>query len=574
MILSTARDGPVIGALPGDRARRKRMSKFEGFHELPFMEQIVLLGEVERAAEPSDIDALQELFAKPVGDAAVDTMVRNALRALLLKHPEALLQGLESDRTPYVLFYAGLAGESELAQAVPLLMRLARERADDPDSLQKILTALGRIGSSEAVELFREHMGHPDDFISSLCIERLGLFKDDTVLPELEALINANEEPERYEQCDMATWKAIEALAAFGTPQALEFLASKLHHENPTARRLVHRGLVEAGDAAVPHVAAALRQAANSDEKIMALNVLGFSGSKNACAALINAFDDGLLPEINERFAAYESLGRVPGMKGLIFLEDALWSEQDPLLLMAVVKALDTQSQTDRDLAQALAKKIAVRAKEDQGAVQPLLDALVAAGAATLFAALHGEAELAASLLQRAAGSLDAGHLEDFALALEEQADQGVAEAAEAAKHLREALEHIEEDTQALRLLAVDDSGAMRTFYRQAGVELGYNVATAENGQEALDLVEAGENFDLLVVDMNMPVMDGIEFISRLRALPDWKETPVIMASTESAKSQAQLAKKAGVDTFIVKPFTLDVFKNKIKKLLHGIPSK
>jgi CheY-like chemotaxis protein len=126
-----------------------------------------------------------------------------------------------------------------------------------------------------------------------------------------------------------------------------------------------------------------------------------------------------------------------------------------------------------------------------------------------------------------------------------------------------------EKDSTRPTMLAVDDSGAMRSFYRACADELGLDVSVAENGRVAWDMLEAGEEFDIVVVDMNMPEMDGIELTTRIRGLEDLAQVPIIMATTESEKSQAQLAKKAGVNAFLVKPFKAEILANKIRKFLQ-----
>lgn len=81
-------------------------------------------------------------------------------------------------------------------------------------------------------------------------------------------------------------------------------------------------------------------------------------------------------------------------------------------------------------------------------------------------------------------------------------------------------------------LLAADDSKAMLSFYRSIAAEIGFRIMTAMNGKEALDLIESGEEFDLIITDMNMPIMDGIEFTKQLRNSIGYEETPVIMVTT------------------------------------------
>ncbi len=86
----------------------------------------------------------------------------------------------------------------------------------------------------------------------------------------------------------------------------------------------------------------------------------------------------------------------------------------------------------------------------------------------------------------------------------------------------------------------------------------------AENGQDAYSHIELSEEFDVIITDMNMPVMDGMEFVSKLRQTNGYADIPVIMVTTESEYSQQELARKTGVNDFITKPFTADQLKAKI----------
>jgi CheY-like chemotaxis protein len=108
----------------------------------------------------------------------------------------------------------------------------------------------------------------------------------------------------------------------------------------------------------------------------------------------------------------------------------------------------------------------------------------------------------------------------------------------------------------------------MLLFYRGIGTSLGLDVTTATNGREALDLVEAGETFEAVVTDLNMPVMDGLELTRRLRANFFTSATPVLMATTESEASQRNLALQAGVSGFLNKPLRPEVLAEALGRIL------
>ena len=109
-------------------------------------------------------------------------------------------------------------------------------------------------------------------------------------------------------------------------------------------------------------------------------------------------------------------------------------------------------------------------------------------------------------------------------------------------------------DDTAKRILVVDDAGLVRRYYRSALETAGFEVAEALNGLEALELL-LGDRFDLVIVDVNMPQMDGVSFLQALRAksLP-LSSIPALMVSTEVAPQRVGAARAAGANFYIVKP--------------------
>ena len=121
------------------------------------------------------------------------------------------------------------------------------------------------------------------------------------------------------------------------------------------------------------------------------------------------------------------------------------------------------------------------------------------------------------------------------------------------------------------RILIVDDSSVMRKIIerslRQAGVELG-DIVEAGNGIEALAAVKDG-TFDLILSDINMPAMDGLEFLRQLATVESAKGTPVVMVTTEGSESRVVEALSIGAKGYIRKPFTPDQIKERVTPLLE-----
>lgn len=118
-----------------------------------------------------------------------------------------------------------------------------------------------------------------------------------------------------------------------------------------------------------------------------------------------------------------------------------------------------------------------------------------------------------------------------------------------------------------MKILAVDDSASMRQMVTFTLKGAGYDVVEAEDGQKALNIAK-GDKFGLVISDVNMPVMDGLQLIAELRKLADYKFTPILMLTTESTAEKKTAGKAAGATGWIVKPFNPDQLLSTIKKVL------
>jgi len=116
-------------------------------------------------------------------------------------------------------------------------------------------------------------------------------------------------------------------------------------------------------------------------------------------------------------------------------------------------------------------------------------------------------------------------------------------------------------------ILAVDDSASMRQMVSFTLKGAGFDVTEASDGSEALKAAQT-KKFDLVLSDVNMPVMDGIQLVTELRKLDNYKFVPVLMLTTESSGDKKMEGKKAGATGWIVKPFNPEQLLNTIKKVL------
>ena len=122
-----------------------------------------------------------------------------------------------------------------------------------------------------------------------------------------------------------------------------------------------------------------------------------------------------------------------------------------------------------------------------------------------------------------------------------------------------------------MKILIVDDFSTMRRIIKNLLRDLGFqNTAEADDGTTALPLLQSG-NFDLLITDWNMPGMQGIDLLKHVRADQKLATLPVLMVTAEQKREQIVEAAQAGVNGYVVKPFTAQTLKEKLEKIFQRI---
>ena len=121
-----------------------------------------------------------------------------------------------------------------------------------------------------------------------------------------------------------------------------------------------------------------------------------------------------------------------------------------------------------------------------------------------------------------------------------------------------------------MKILVVDDDKTTRKLLNLFLKAKGYEVVTAENGLDAMEKLGT-ESINLVVTDMNMPYMDGIELTKNLRNDENWKNLPIVMVTTEADDDERKKAMDAGVDDYLVKPANAEQITDSIKRILKKL---
>ncbi|MDF1553635.1 MAG: response regulator [Deferrisomatales bacterium] len=518
------------------------MGRLDGFANMGFVQQISLLDTLETEATKEALPELLALCEQPLGDEAVDQAVRDTTGALLRLDGAGVCEGLRTD-SPIVrrlcLRAAAVVGGETVARELERLAGVEK----DPEMLADVLVAVVKVGAKQAPGLLRRYARHPNQMIAAQAIEGLGECRDQGAVKFLARMVEEAGADDRYEWCDLPTAAAVESLGKIGGEGSLAFLAAAVHHRNPAVRQLVARELHRAGESAVGPLALQLSES-DPDLRILAANALGEIGLGVVALEKVVRSE----AEVNVRFAVYEALGKMAGREGLDTLIAGL-EDADESVVLAVVSALDQRSAGAEAVRRALGSG-------GDGA-ERVARALVTAGAKDLLAAAAADragAERVGAAAQQVGADATRRRVAEILTGAGhgDLADEVLAAAGGASKDQP-------------RLLAVDDSKSMLRFYEAVASGLGYAVETAPDGRAALTLLQLGVRFDLIVTDLNMPEMDGITLTRELRKLEGLADVPVLMVTTESQGAQIDLARKAGVTDFAVKPLTPQEFGQRLE---------
>jgi two-component system chemotaxis response regulator CheY len=122
-----------------------------------------------------------------------------------------------------------------------------------------------------------------------------------------------------------------------------------------------------------------------------------------------------------------------------------------------------------------------------------------------------------------------------------------------------------------MKILVVDDFSTMRRIIKNLLKDLGFaNIQEADDGNTALPMLQQGD-FDFVVTDWNMPGMQGIDLLRAIRADANLKHIPVLMVTAEAKKEQIVAAAQAGVNGYVIKPFTAATLKEKLAKIFERL---
>ncbi|MCP4716385.1 MAG: response regulator [Deltaproteobacteria bacterium] len=539
------------------------MKILENFETRHPRTQISLIKNAVKQSQAEVLPELLALYANPSYNADVKDAIGQALRELLPTDPKQTCAGLKSKSQPVKELCCRIAGEQHFKEAEPLLGELTTDATNEP-ILPEVLAALARIKgaawSAQVLQLPQQYPSTPAAKTSQP--DAVPAFFEIQPLRDYYQTVTQAESDQYYGTCTEETVAAIKAIGTLDADEATAFLVSKIHHRNPAVRRLIQEELVNKGKKVIPFLAK-IFETDEIDSQIMTATVFGLIGLRKGADIMVASIDNRHIHDTNVLQAVFEALGSIPCMKSTVCLSDGLEYE-DELLLMAVVSALNTSLAAAESsplytlLNRGIINKLEDLILNSGPQSKRIINTVITAKSLNLFGSLYKNVRIGAALIDCIGRTNSADLIKTYIHQLEDMNESRSAhDAASLAKRaIRKA---------GKKVLAVDDSSSMLLFYKTAASDLGFDITAVSNGREALNCLQVEPNFDLIISDMNMPIMDGIELTHTIRDNPQLEKIPIIMASTESEQSQLELARNTGATNFITKPFSMNQFQETVR---------
>jgi CheY-like chemotaxis protein/HEAT repeat protein len=493
--------------------------------------QKMALFELSRADDQFAIPLIVEVLVRKPELGETFPALKETLYAKAMDHPQTFLDLLmrEMDRDARMILVE-VAAETRLEEALPVLMAILNEEHDEK-ILRKAIVALGQIGDASVTTALSEYLYSNHVELVIAAIEALGQLGTPTAIQRLSEKLDDDPDLDRM---------ILHVFQKAPGPEALEKLNGCLSSHHAHIRNAAKQILIQLGSRAVPSLMDNLKED-DPDLSIHTLNVLGDIGDAAAIPAIRKLlFNEPKDP--NVRFAAYEVLGRLPVEKGAITLAAGLHDPVDNVRTAAA-------SAIDNNYAPVLAAGLKNMVREETAETTQIAQAVVEGECDRIFLGLVGEPAFQKVVLKMLGTEVHQAVRDHFQTLL---SDDGQADLA---AMLDTAAAPAPKRRKGLKVFAVDDSRMILSIYRSVLHKLGLEPQLFEFPAKAIAKVK-GERPDIILTDLNMPEISGIELTRQVRQWFSAEEMPIVMVTTQNESQDNEAALAAGVNRILNKPFT------------------
>ncbi len=457
-------------------------------------------------------------------------VVKETLLSSLLAYPDMLLHFLQDPEVRDKTELIKIAADLKLEDATPILIEMVADSTNEAD-IHLLIETLGQIGDPEATNTLTDYLYAANRELIIAAVQSLGMVGTPTAMHRLAERMGTDNEID---------FMILSIFAEVQDQVSLEKLNETLASHYAHMRTYAKKELVNIGPKAVPFLIENLNRR-DPDFLIHTLNVLGDIGDESAVVPIRKLLQSEPR-SANVRFAAYEALALLPLRKGAYTLTAGL-SDQEDHVCVAAARAID---QNYSDILAAGIKNL-LRSQTDEA--RHITKIIVNAQVDKIFLSLAEEdffQEMALIYLphthkdirQHYHGLLVKKGLQDFA-------NKMVGEEQEETKP---------------KVVAVDDSRMILNIYKATLHELGFDPVLFEFPASAIEWLQSEKPL-MVLTDLNMPDITGVQLAEEIRKKYDDKELPIIMVTTQNEANDNEAAKNAGVSKIIHKPFNAKSLK-------------
>jgi CheY-like chemotaxis protein/HEAT repeat protein/HPt (histidine-containing phosphotransfer) domain-containing protein len=492
------------------------------------MERIDLLQKMESDQLTDCIEPLFEFIEHPFDDDPLNVILDSTIKVLLKSKQDAIVNGLSHTGVKVQSLCAQLAGKYQRPDALAPLLKIL-DTATNQELLRASLKSLGELQNPAALDDLKEFAGSDDPVLAATAVSALGLIQPDFAalqatfdrLPELPALA------------------MLDGMAAEQSATNVGFLVDHIHHPNSVIRRVIASHIKDINEPAIDPLAQKLIKG-NRDEKIMSANILAGMNQQRIFPYLVAATRE---KDENIRFAAYEALGHISSQQTCYTCFEGMF---DPSLS---IRSL-VLNYLEENVCAVVAGKIRRTLQQNDKKAERIREAMAHVAATEILGRLIDHPDIFKPIFSEIKSQSSVLVLEQYRALLLQDRCKDVLKLWNAVSVEAESAYEIKDH----KVLVVDDSATILRISSNILNKVGYTTFTAMDGQQGLNIL-AKQRVDIVITDMNMPVMTGIEMAREMRKNILLESLPLIMITTEQNENEKQAAQDAGVDVFLTKPF-------------------
>ncbi len=514
----------------------KAVALLQFFSGISKKSQKMVLFEILKASDKVAYPMLERLARLEIDDETINEKVKELILEKSYDNSELIVEYIEKSNKKNKMLYISIAGNLRLRNAVSILENILLKETHS-GVLEEAIIALGHIGEQSASSTIARYLHGSNETLKVAAIKSLAELGGNSAIKKLFEGISG------YSDTD---YIIVKSLVKIQDKLSLEKLTELLSSQFVDLRNSAIDGLIEIGSKAIPIVADNLKTD-DTDTMIHSLNVLGNIGDITALSAIQKAIynqpDDP-----NVRFAIYEAMERLPSSKSAISLAQGLTDPVDHVR-MAAAKAIDKNLST----VLIAGMKNMIEAKDDQSL--SVVATLIDSGADNAFNFLIESETFQEFAVNHLVETAHPEIREHFLKLLKSKGEKKLS------KRIKDAVLP-ETTSEKIKVVAVDDSKMMLKIYMRALHEMGYDSATFEFPAEAVKAVTKSKP-DILITDLNMPGINGIQLTEQIRKIYNSKQLPIIMITTQSDIAGQSVAGKQGSSNNAVESAGIDMVLNK-----------